>query len=66
MTIKTSSDRDFEDADNWTINSEAALKSKLTERISLIISAADKYDNDPPPGVKENDFTLMTALGITF
>ncbi|MFC1671788.1 DUF481 domain-containing protein, partial [Planctomycetota bacterium] len=66
LTIKASSDRDLDNADNWTIDSEAALKSKLTERISLIISAADRYDNDPPPGVKENDFTLMTALGLAF
>jgi hypothetical protein len=47
-------------------NAEVALKSKLSKQISLIVSVTDRYDNDPPPGLEENDFTLMTALGFAF
>jgi putative salt-induced outer membrane protein YdiY len=66
ITCTLSVDQDLSDGDNWIVNAGAELKSKLTEQISLIISATDRYDNDPPPGVKENDFTLMTALGFAF
>jgi putative salt-induced outer membrane protein YdiY len=66
FTLKASSDVDTSDSDNWTLIAEAALKSKVSERISVIVSATDKYDNDPPPGVKENDFTLMVGIGFAF
>jgi putative salt-induced outer membrane protein YdiY len=66
VTFKLSVDQDLSEGENWILTAEAALKSKLSEQISLIVSATDRYDNDPPPGVKENDFTLMTAIGVAF
>jgi len=66
FTFQVSVDQDLAESENWILNAEAALKSKLSGRISLIVSAADRYDNDPPPGVRENDLILITALGIAF
>jgi putative salt-induced outer membrane protein len=66
FTLKASSDVDTNDSENWTLVAEAALKSKISERVSIIVSATDKYDNDPPAGVKENDFTLMVGIGFAF
>jgi putative salt-induced outer membrane protein YdiY len=66
VTMKTAAGMDIDDSDNWTLKSEAALASTLTKNLSLIVSVTHAYDNDPPPGVKENDVTVMTALGFAF
>ena len=66
ITCKLSVDQDLSESENWIANAEVALTSKLSKQVSLIVSATDRYDNDPPPGIEENDFTLMMALGFAF
>lgn len=55
-----------DDFENFLINAEIGLESKLTEKLALKVFALDTYDNQPAPGRKENDIKLVTALGYTF
>lgn len=55
-----------DDLDNFLINAEIGVESKLTERLSLKVFAIDNYDNEPAPGRKSNDIKVVTAAGYTF
>ena len=53
---------DFEDSDNYNLNSETALISALSDYLSLKASYVVKYDNEPVPETLEDTDTI---LGIT-
>jgi putative salt-induced outer membrane protein YdiY len=55
-----------DDLNNFLINAEVGVESKLTEKLSLKVFAIDNYDNEPAPGRKENDLKVVTAVGYTF
>ena len=55
-----------DDLNNFLINAEVGVESKLTPRLSLKVFAIDNYDNEPAPGREENDLKVVTAVGYTF
>jgi putative salt-induced outer membrane protein YdiY len=55
-----------DDLNNFLINAEIGIESKLTPRLSLKVFAIDNYDNEPAPGREENDLKVVTAMGYTF
>lgn len=57
---------DFDEFDNWNVNSETALVSALNSFLSLKASYVVKYDNDPVPGRKETDTVLAVALVVNY
>ncbi len=58
---------DFEDGDNYTVNSETALISALSDYLSLKTSYVVKYDNQPVPStLKETDTILSVTLVVNF
>lgn len=58
---------DFEDGDNYDVNSETALISALSDYLSLKTSYVVKYDNQPVPStLKETDTILSVALVVNF
>jgi len=52
---------DFEDSENYNINSETALISAISTFLSMKGSYVIRYDHEPAAGTKETD----TILGIT-
>jgi putative salt-induced outer membrane protein YdiY len=55
-----------DDLNNFLINAEIGVESKLTPRLSMKVFAIDNYDNEPAPGREENDLKVVTAVGYTF
>jgi putative salt-induced outer membrane protein len=55
-----------DDLENFLINAEIGVESKLTEKLSMKVFAIDNYDNEPAPGRKSNDIKVVTAVGYTF
>ena len=55
-----------DDLNNFLINAEVGVESKLTPRLSLKVFAVDNYDNEAAPGREENDLKVVTAVGYTF
>ena len=55
-----------DDFENFLINAEIGVESKLTEKLALKVFAIDNYDNVPAPGREENDLKVVTAVGYTF
>jgi putative salt-induced outer membrane protein len=55
-----------DDLNNFLINAEIGVESKLTPKLSVKVFAIDNYDNEPAPGREENDLKVVTALGYTF
>lgn len=51
---------------NFLLNFEIGVESKLTDKLSLKVFAVDNYDNDPVPGRKSNDLKVVTSLNYTF
>jgi putative salt-induced outer membrane protein YdiY len=52
--------------DNYILNAEIGLDTKLTAKLSLRVFAQDTYDNEPAPGRKKNDLKFVTAIAYTF
>jgi putative salt-induced outer membrane protein len=52
--------------ENFLINAEIGVESKLSDHLSLKVFAIDNYDNEPAPGRKSNDIKVVTAIGYTF
>gem|GEM_PF-1502402 len=50
------------DGSDYRLYGEASLKVKLTEALTLILTAADEFDNRPQPGILNNDAGLFTSL----
>ena len=58
---------DFEESDNYNINSETALISALSDSLSLKASYKVEYDNMPvPTTLDDTDTTLTLTLVINF
>jgi len=58
---------DFDDSDNYNVNSETALISALSDYLSLKTSYVVKYDNQPVPStLKETDTILSVTLVVNF
>jgi len=58
---------DFDDSENYTIISETAAKSALTNSLSLKASYIVTYDNQPiPETLEETDTILALTLVINF
>lgn len=58
---------DFEDSENYNVNSETALIFSLTNYLSVKASYAVKYDNKPvPQTLKKTDTVLSLALVANF
>ncbi len=58
---------DFDDADNYNINTETALITVLSQNFSLKTSYEIKFDNQPVPStLKKTDTLLAVALLVNF
>jgi putative salt-induced outer membrane protein len=58
---------DFDDSENYNVNSETALISALSDYLSLKASYVVKYDNKPvPETLKETDTILGVTLVVNF
>ena len=58
---------DFENSDNYRLNSETALLSSLSDYLSLKTSYVIKYDNEPVPStLDDTDTILAIALVVNF
>ena len=58
---------DFEDSDNYNINSETALISALSDYLSLKASYVIRHDNEPAPKtLDETDTVLAITLVVNF
>jgi len=58
---------DFDDSENYNVNSETALISALSDYLSLKTSYSVKYDNKPVPStLKDTDTILSVTLVVNF
>ena len=58
---------DFDDSENYNVNSETALISALSDYISMKASYVIKYDHQPVPSTLEDtDTILAVALVVNF
>ncbi|MBN1841534.1 MAG: DUF481 domain-containing protein [Deltaproteobacteria bacterium] len=58
---------DFDDSDNYNVNSETALISALSDYLSLKASYVIKYDHQPVPSTLEDtDTILAVTLVVNF
>jgi len=58
---------DFDDSDNYNVNSETALISALSDYLSLKASYVIKYNNQPVPStLEETDTILSVTLVLNF
>ena len=58
---------DFEDSENYNVNSETAVISALSDYLSLKASYVIKYDNQPvPETLEETDTILAVTLVVNF
>lgn len=58
---------DFEDSENYRVNSETALISALSDYLSLKASYEIKHDNKPVPStLEETDTILSVTLVVNF
>ena len=58
---------DFEESDNYNINSETALITALSDYLSLKTSYQIRYDNHPVPStLRETDTVLSITLVVNF
>jgi putative salt-induced outer membrane protein len=55
-----------DDFNNFILNLELGIEADITQSLSLRVVAQDVYDNEPPPGRKNNDFKLLAGLNYRF
>lgn len=56
----------FEGADDYRLLEQAAVKVKLNDSLSLIVSADYRLDSEPPIGVEKEDITYSTSFSLEF
>lgn len=56
----------FEGAEDYRMLEQAAMKVKLNDSLSLIVSADYRYDSRPPVGVEKGDTTYTTSFSLEF
>jgi len=57
---------DFENTDDWLLNSETAVLAALNSYLSLRTSYVVKYDNEPVAGLEDTDTILSVALVVNY
>lgn len=57
---------DFDDSENWLLNSETALVAALNSNFSMKTAYLVKYDNQPVAGLTKTDSILSVALVANF
>jgi putative salt-induced outer membrane protein len=58
---------DFDNSDNYNVNSETALTTALSDKLSLKTSYIVKYDNEPiPEELEETDTILAVTIIVNF
>lgn len=55
-----------DNVENFIVNAEVGVESKLTDALSLRVFVQDTYDNEPAPGRKENDIKLVSSINYSF
>ncbi len=53
---------DFDNFGDCLLNAEIGVETTITSRLSLRVTANDKYNSDPAPGVDRNDIAASAAL----
>lgn len=56
----------FEGADDYRLLEQAAMKVKLNDSLSLIVSADYRLDSEPPVEVEKEDVTYTTSFSYEF
>jgi putative salt-induced outer membrane protein YdiY len=56
----------IDEFENYVMNFDLTLSSKVTEKLSVNVTFQDFYRSTPAPGRKENDLRLLAGLGYTF
>ena len=57
---------DFDESDNWLLNSETALVSAMSTHFSMKTAYLVKYDNQPVAGLAKTDSIVSIALVANF
>lgn len=57
---------DFDDSNNWLLNSETALIATLNSQFSMKTGLTFKHDNQPTSGLDKSDRILSVALVANF
>ena len=58
---------DFDNSDNYNVNSETALITALSDKLSLKTSYVINYDNEPvPKDLDDTDTTLAVTIVVNF
>lgn len=55
-----------DDFDNFMVNFEIGVETKMTENLNMQAYIQNTYDNDPSRGRKENDVRLVTGVVYSF
>ena len=56
----------FSESDNWRVEHTVAVTTKLAAGLSLKVSNAIRFANDPPPGFKQTDSVTAVAVIAKF
>lgn len=54
------------DSGDYRALEQAAMKVKLNDKLSLVLSADYRYDSEPPIGVEKANSTVKTSLSLEF
>ncbi len=54
----------LDDFEQYLITAEAGVQSAITTLLNVRLVVKDSYDNEPAPGRKSNDVSIMGALAI--
>ena len=57
---------DVSDLENFILNAEAGVETTLTDKWKLRLSFLDRYVNQPPNGLQNNDIQLVSSLVWSF
>ncbi len=58
--------QDLREATRFKFRLESALRFRVSELFTIRFGVSDAYDNRPQPGVRKNEVTFTTGLGIVF
>lgn len=53
------------ETENYFLNAEIGVESKLNSRMALRLVAKNAYNNDPEPDIERNDLTIISGLSIS-
>lgn len=55
-----------EDSDNYIVQGEVGIETKIIEGFNLIFTLRDVFDNQPAEDKKKNDLMMLTSFGVSF